>query len=189
MGDGESYSMDIINRYNRGEFFNADSIHQHTDSVYMTAGGRVVYGGGGIMPDVFIPSDTAYVTPYYSEVVNKSLLYKYAFEYVDAHRESLSQAGDYKELLRMLNSNKLLNDFIVYAERNGVPARYGDIAVSRPQLVRLLQAYIARDVQGDESFYSIFMGDDKVIEEACRIIKNGEAFPALPEVEEAVPQQ
>lgn len=181
MGDDESYNMDIINRYNRGEFFNVDSIHQLTDSVYTTAGGRVVYGGGGIMPDVFIPSDTTHVTPYYSSVINRSLLYKYAFEYVDAHREKLAQAGDYKELLRMLNENKLLNDFVAYAERNGVPARYADIKISRPALVRLLKAYIARDVMGDEAFYPIFMSDDDVIAEACRIIKEGRAFPDLPE--------
>ena len=140
-----------------------------------------MYGGGGIMPDVFIPSDTTHVTPYYSEVINKSLLYKYAFEYVDAHRETLSKAHDYKELLRMLNENKLLNDFIAYADRNGVSARYADIKTSRAELIRLLTAYIARDVIGDEAFYPIFMSNDDVIAEACKIIKEGRAFPELPE--------
>ena len=180
MGDDDEYNMDILNRYNRGEFFNADSIQQHTDLVYATAGGRTVYGGGGIMPDVFIPSDTTHITPYYTDVVNKSLLYKYAFEYVDDNRKQLSRADDYKELLKMLNSNKLLNDFIAYAAENGVPAQYNEINISRPVLVRLLQAYIARDILGDEAFYPIFMGDDKVIEEACRLIKEGKALPELP---------
>ena len=183
MGDDESYNMDILNRYNRGEFFSADSIKQHTDLVFTTAGGRTVYGGGGIMPDVFIPSDTTYVTPYYTDVINKSLLYKYAFEYVDSNRERLSQADNYKELLSMLDSNRLINDFIAYADKNGVPARYADIKVSRAVLLRLLQAYIARDVIGDEAFYPIFMSDDKVIEEACRLIEEGNAFPELPEEE------
>lgn len=183
MGDDESYNMDILNRYNRGEFFSADSIKQHTDLVFTTAGGRTVYGGGGIMPDVFIPSDTTHVTPYYTDVINKSLLYKYAFEYVDSNRERLSQADNYKELLSMLDSNRLINDFIAYADKNGVPARYAEINVSRAVLLRLLQAYIARDVIGDEAFYPIFMSDDKVIEEACRLIKEGNAFPELPEEE------
>ncbi|MBQ5775620.1 MAG: S41 family peptidase [Bacteroidaceae bacterium] len=183
MGDDESYNMDILNRYNRGEFFSADSIKQHTDLVFTTAGGRTVYGGGGIMPDVFIPSDTTHVTPYYTDVINKSLLYKYAFEYVDSNRERLSQADNYKELLSMLDSNRLINDFIAYADKNGVPARYADIKVSRAVLLRLLQAYIARDVIGDEAFYPIFMSDDKVIEEACRLIEEGNAFPELPEEE------
>ncbi len=183
MGDDESYNMDILNRYNRGEFFSADSIKQHTDLVFTTAGGRTVYGGGGIMPDVFIPSDTTHVTPYYTDVINKSLLYKYAFEYVDSNRERLSQADNYKELLSMLDSNRLINDFIAYADKNGVQARYADIKVSRAVLLRLLQAYIARDVIGDEAFYPIFMSDDKVIEEACRLIEEGNAFPELPEEE------
>ena len=183
MGDDESYNMDILNRYNRGEFFSADSIKQHTDLVFTTAGGRTVYGGGGIMPDVFIPSDTTHVTPYYTDVINKSLLYKYAFEYVDSNRERLSQADNYKELLSMLDSNRLINDFIAYADKNGVPARYADIKVSRAVLLRLLQAYIARDVIGDEAFYPIFMSDDKVIEVACRLIEEGNAFPELPEEE------
>ncbi len=183
MGDDESYNMDILNRYNRGEFFSADSIKQHTDLVFTTAGGRTVYGGGGIMPDVFIPSDTTHVTPYYTDVINKSLLYKYAFEYVDSNRERLSQADNYKELLSILDSNRLINDFIAYADKNGVPARYADIKVSRAVLLRLLQAYIARDVIGDEAFYPIFMSDDKVIEEACRLIEEGNAFPELPEEE------
>ena len=183
MGDDESYNMDILNRYNRGEFFSADSIKQHTDLVFTTAGGRTVYGGGGIMPDVFIPSDTTHVTPYYTDVINKSLLYIYAYEYVDSNRERLSQADNYKELLSMLDSNRLINDFIAYADKNGVPARYADIKVSRAVLLRLLQAYIARDVIGDEAFYPIFMSDDKVIEEACRLIQEGNAFPELPEEE------
>lgn len=88
LGDEEDYNLDIINRYNRGEFFNADSIHQHTELVYTTVGGRTVYGGGGIMPDVFVPGDTTGITDYYNAVINKGLLYKYAFNYVDEHREN-----------------------------------------------------------------------------------------------------
>ena len=184
MGDDEDYNMDILNRYNRGEFFSADSIHQHTDMVFTTAGGRTVYGGGGIMPDIFIPSDTSYVTPYYSDVINKSLLYKYAFEYVDTHRSRLSEADNHKELVAILDANLLLNDFIAYAERNGVAPRYADIKISKQVLVRLLQAYIARDVMGNEAFYPIFMRDDNVVMEACKIIKEERAFPELPEFPE-----
>ncbi len=180
MGDDENYEMDILNRYNRGEFFNADSIHLHTDDIYTTIGGRTVYGGGGIMPDIFVPSDTSYVTPYYTNIINQSLLYKYAFEYVDNNRTRLSQATNHTELQALLDGNYLLNDFIAYAARNGVQPRYNDINISREAIIRLLQAYIARDVIGDEAFYPIFMSDDNVLEKACSIIKAGEAYPQLP---------
>lgn len=181
MGENDDYEMDILNRYNRGEFFNADSIRQHTELIYQTAGGRTVYGGGGIMPDIFIPSDTTHVTPYYNKVINQSLLYKYAFEYVDKNRAKLSKANDYKELLAMLSSEKILKDFIRYAADNGVPAKYDEINISRSTLIKLLQAYIARDIMGDEAFYPIFMRDDNVIAKACQLIKEGKAFPSLPE--------
>lgn len=184
LGDGDSYSLDLLNRYNRGEFFNADSIHQHTDMVYTTVGGRTVYGGGGIMPDIFVPSDTSEITAYYTAVNNKSLLYKYAFQYVDTHREKLSKATNYKALLSMLNKNALLKDFIRYASENGVPAHYGQINVSRNLIVNLLQAYIARDVLGDEAFYPIFLSDDKVLEKACSLLEKGKGWPELPETKE-----
>ena len=186
MGEGDDYNMDLLNRYNRGEFFNADSIHQHTDLVFTTAGGRTVYGGGGIMPDIFIPSDTSYMTPYYNNVINKSLLYKYAFRYADDNRDRLSKADNYEELLRMLQPDKLLNDFIRYAQENDVAPRYNEINTSRKALIRLLQAYIARDIMGDDAFYPIFMRDDAVIEKACELIKTGEAYPTLPQTEEEI---
>ena len=180
LGEGDDYNMDIINRYNRGEFFNADSIKQHTDSVYTTIGGRSVYGGGGIMPDIFIPSDTSHVTPYYSDVINKSLLYKYAFEYVDENRDRLSKAQNGSELLTMLNGKQLLNDFIKYAAQNDVKPRYDEIALSQAELIKLLKAYIARDILGDEAFYPIFMSNDDAIKEACKLIKENKAFPVTP---------
>ncbi len=184
MGDGEDYNLDILNRYNRGEFFNQDSIHQHTELVYTTVGGRTVYGGGGIMPDVFVPSDTTGITPYYNDVINKSLLYKYAFNYVDNHRERLLQARDYKELQSLLNNKRLLNDFVKYAAENGVPANYREINTSRALLVKLLQAYIARDVLGDDAFYPIFLSDDEVLKKACTLLEQGNGFPKLPETAE-----
>lgn len=133
------------------------------------------------MPDIFIPSDTTYITPYYTDVINNSLLYKYAFEYVDNHRETLNKAKDHKELVAMLNNDKLLNDFITYANNNGVAPRYNDISISRKALIKLLQAYIARDVLGDAGFYPIFMSDDNVLEKACSLIKEGKVYPELPQ--------
>ena len=188
LGDEENYSLDIINRYNRGEFFNADSIHQHTELVYTTVGGRTVYGGGGIMPDVFVPGDTTGITDYYNTVINKGLLYKYAFDYVDEHREKLSQAHNYKELLKGLNGRRLLNDFVKYAADNGVKPHYGQIATSRELLTNLLQAYIARDILGDDAFYPIYMSDDVVLHKACELLEAGKGRPELPAPDETEEQ-
>lgn len=189
LGDSEEYSLDILNRYNRGEFFNADSIHQHTDLVYKTVGGRTVYGGGGIMPDVFVPGDTTGITDYYNDVVNKSLLYKYAFDYVDKHRPELSAARDYKDLLARLNGNRMLNDFIKYAADNGVKPNYPQINTSRKLLINLLQAYIARDILGDEAFYRIYLSDDVVLQKACELIEQGKARPELPQPDAETPTE
>lgn len=188
LGDEENYSLDIINRYNRGEFFNADSIHQHTELVYTTVGGRTVYGGGGIMPDVFVPGDTTGITDYYNTVINKGLLYKYAFDYVDEHREKLSQAHNYKELLKGLNGRRLLNDFVKYAADNGLKPHYGQIATSRELLTNLLQAYIARDILGDDAFYPIYMSDDVVLHKACELLEAGKGRPELPAPDETEEQ-
>lgn len=83
MGHGEDYEKDILNRFIHGEFDNPDSIKQNDKLVYKTRLGRTVYGGGGIMPDIFVPRDTTGITPYLNEVVNKGLLYQYAFQYSD----------------------------------------------------------------------------------------------------------
>ena len=87
----EDYAMDIVKRYEHGEFFTADSVRQNESEVFTTKGGRTVYGGGGgIMPDIFVPQDTTGYSEYYSEVVRKSLVNKFAFRFVDSHRSEIS---------------------------------------------------------------------------------------------------
>lgn len=170
------YRNDIVERYNHGEAFSADSIHQDTTNVFLTANGRKVYGGGGIMPDVFVPSDTAGVTGYYLNVANAGLFQKFTFDYADSHRKVLSKAKTTQELLQLLpDDDTLLRDFINYASKAGIPARWYYINISRNLIVDQLKAMIARDILGYSSSYEILNQRDPAVNEALKRIKSGEA--------------
>ena len=171
IGDDESYEEDLINRYRNNEFFSADSIHFADSLKRVTPGGKVVYGGGGIMPDVFVPADTTDVTRYFIEVVGRNILYRYTIEYADRHREALNAVQTLDELEALLDSDRMLvDDFIRYAARKGVAPRYGDIARSRKLIEAQLRAYIGRNTAlEDNGFYANIYPVDNVIMRAIGI--------------------
>lgn len=172
----EEYETDLIRRFNHGEAFSVDSIHQDTTNVYFTAYGRKVYGGGGIMPDVFVPSDTIGFTGYYLNLVNAGLIQKFSFEYADTHRKELSKAKTTAELLELLPPDEiLLRDLVYYASKAGIPARWYYINISRDLIVNQLKANIARDILGTSSVYEILNQRDKTVQEAVKRIKDGDA--------------
>ena len=173
IGDDESYEEDIWNRYKNNEFFSADSIHFADSLKRTTPGGKVVYGGGGIMPDVFIPADTTDVTKYFIEVSGRNILYRYTIEYADRHREALNAVKTIDELQALLDSDKtLVDDFVRYAARKGVAPRYGDIARSRRLIEAQLRAYIGRNTKlEDNGFYANIYPVDNVIVRAVGILK------------------
>ena len=177
IGDDESYEEELINRYRNNEFFSADSIHFADSLKRVTPGGKVVYGGGGIMPDVFVPADTTDVTPYFIEVVGRNILYRYTIEYADRHREALNAVQTLDELEALLDSDRtLVDDFIRYAARKGVAPRYGDIARSRKLIEAQLRAYIGRNTAlEDNGFYANIYPVDNVIMRAIGILKGEEA--------------
>lgn len=180
-GDNEAYESEILERYNHGENFTPDSAHIKTGELFTTVGGRTVYGGGGIMPDVFVPSDTAGVNKFYLELANASLLNRFAFEYVDLNRSELSKAETTDELLDMLPSDGvLLSAFASYVKQNGVRLRYYYLNNSRRLIVRQLKALIARDVLGIQAYYEIDNTDDPAVIEAVKQIKSGAASAILP---------
>ena len=143
----------------------------------MTPGGKVVYGGGGIMPDVFVPADTTDVTKYFVEVAGRNILYRYTIEYADRHREALNAVQTVDELKALLDSDKtLVDDFVRYAARKGVAPRYGDIARSRRLIEAQLRAYIGRNTQlEDNGFYANIYPVDNVTMRAIAILKGEEA--------------
>ena len=175
--NGESaYNQDIYDRYTHGELSNKDSIKIDTTNVFLTVNRRKVYGGGGIMPDIFVPTDTTGITSYYINVSNAGLLQKFSYEYVEINREELNGLEDYKQFLRILPSdNALLYDFVSYATKNGVPARWYYINQSKNLIVTQLKALIARDIFGTEAFYPIYNKNDKMIQKAVKAFNDNKA--------------
>ena len=172
-GDEEAYKMDIINRYNRNEFFTQDSIHFDSSLKYTTPGGRTVYGGGGIMPDIFIPLDTLGVTAYYTKVWNMNVLYRYTLDFTDRYRSDIDSIKSLKQLDSMFERYNLVDDFVAYAERHGVARNRGQIATSRQIISAQLRAYIGRNTPlGDAAFYYNIYPNDKVLQRAVEEIKN-----------------
>lgn len=178
---GTAYNLDIYDRYTHGELSSKDSIKIDTTNVYQTVHHRKVYGGGGIIPDIFVPSDTTGVTSYYINVSNAGLLQKYAYSYAEINREEFSNLKDYKQFLRILPSNNaIINDFVSYAAENGVPARWYYINLSRDLIVNQLKALIARDIFGNEAFYPIYNKNDKAIQKAIKAFDTNKAsYPIM----------
>ena len=138
------------------------------------AGEMVVYGGGGIMPDVFVPADTTDVTKYFVEVAGRNILYRYTIEYADRHREALNKVRTIPELQALLDSDKgLVEDFIRYAARKGVAPDYRDIARSRKLIEAQLRAYIGRNTAlEDNGFYANIYPVDNVVVRAIGILND-----------------
>ena len=165
-GEGEDYEHDLIDRYNRNEFFSADSIHFADSLRYTTPKGKVVYGGGGIMPDIFVPLDTLNVTKYFSEVAGRNILYRYTIDYSDRHRKALESAQSIAELKALLDGDKaMFNDFVRYAEKQGVKPNWKEIARSRSIMEAQLRAYISRnsDLEDNAFYYFIYPIDKTVL--------------------------
>lgn len=152
----ENYGEDIYNRYVHNEFFSADSIRFDDSLKYVTPGGKVVYGGGGIMPDVFVPLDTTDITHYYIEVAGRNILYRYTMEYADKHRNAINSVKTVDDLRRLLDADDdMLEDFVEYARRNGVQPDREQIEKSGKLITSLLRAYIGRNTPLEEAgFYS-----------------------------------
>ena len=161
-GDEKSYQMDLINRINHHELFSADSIHFDNSMKFTTPGGRTVYGGGGIMPDIFIPIDTLYTSAYYNKVWDSNVLYRYTMDFTDRHRKEIDAITTLEELDALLASENLVEEFVKYAERNGVERDAEGLAKSRRVIEAQIRAYIGRNTMSDEAgfYYNIFPIDD-----------------------------
>ena len=171
-GDEMAYHMDLIDRYNRNELFSADSIHFDESQKFKTVGGRTVYGGGGIMPDIFIPLDTLGTNNYYRKVWDGNVLYRYTMEYTDRHRAEMDKVASLAELDALLSRGDLFGDFVKYAERNGVETNEEELAVAKDVIFAQLRAYIGRNALHDESgFYYNILPIDNALQRAVKELK------------------
>ncbi len=174
--DSENYEYEIFDRYTHGEAYELDSIKLNTDEKYLTVGGRTVYGGGGILPDIFVPNDTTGVTRYYVDIVNSGLLQRYAMEFVDMNRKNLEDVIDINDLGSRLPSDyTLLRSFVTFAAKNKVPARWSHINQSHSLIVNQLKALIARDAIGLDAYFEIINSTDTTVKEAIKQIKDSNA--------------
>lgn len=178
-GDALDYEMDMVERYNHGEFFSQDSI-KHSGTEYKTTIGRTVYGGGGITPDIFVAEDTTLMTSYYKQAAMSGLILQYAFLYTDVNRPTLSAFETMPTLAEYLTRQPLVDNFVEYADRNGLQRRNLMIQKSRPLLERYLQSRIIYNIQDETAWVQYLNRDDKFVEEALRVFADHAAFPQKP---------
>lgn len=173
--DGK-YDLDIVDRFSHGEFYNADSVKLDKSKIFSTSNGRTVYGGGGIMPDLFVPEDTTGYTSYYINVVNNGLIQKFAYSVADRYRDLTGDVKSIERLLKVLpRDNTLLDNFVSFAVKNGVPARWYYINQSKKLLLEQIKATIARDVLGYPAFIEMLNQSDPAVRKAIETLDAGKS--------------
>jgi carboxyl-terminal processing protease len=163
----EDYYNESYHRFTNGELEEQDSIHFNDSVKYTTPGGKILYGGGGIMPDVFIPVDNDSQLKYYNKLLQSGLIFRFAFDYSDSHRYELQKYTGFDEFdKQFIISDVILNEFIAYTEKNGVERNNEGLEYAKTKICTLLKAYISRNIYDDKGFYPIFLSIDKAFIEA-----------------------
>ena len=172
-GDRDKYLLESFERYENGELFHPDSIHFADSLKYTTPKGKTVYGGGGIMPDIYVPLVDDSTEYYFNRIVNTGLLYQYAFDYTDQHRQQLQR---YKSVdafdKQFAVSDAMFDALVKLAEGKGIKGTAEQQQVARREADILLKAYIARDLFDDEGFYPIYAPMDEVLQRALEELRN-----------------
>ena len=179
-GKDRNYELDLYNRYEHGEFFSRDSIKQNEKERYNTSLGRTVYGGGGIMPDIFVPQDTTGVTSYLSTVIGRGLTIQFTFQYTDNNRKKLSEYETEEELLNYLRRQGLVEQFVRFADSKGVKRRNILIQKSYKLLEKNIYGNIIYNMLGLEAYLQYFNKSDSTVNKGIEILEKGEAFPKAP---------
>ena len=180
-GKGQDYDMDLITRYEHGEFFSQDSIHQDESSIFHTSIGRPVYGGGGIMPDIFVPQDTSDYTSYYKMAAMRGLMVKFAFDYTDHNRPRLKEYETVETLEKYLKNQGLLEQFARYADQRGLKRRNNMLYRSRALFEEALYGNIIYNMLGMEEYLKYLNATDPAVLRAIEVLERGESVPKVVE--------
>lgn len=179
-GKESEYELDLLTRYEHGEFFSADSIKQDETEVYHTRLGRPVYGGGGIMPDIFVPQDTTDMTSYFRMAANRGLIIRYTFDYTDQNRSTLQKYDTPEKMEAYLKGQNLLNKFAAWAEKKGLKRRNNLMMKSRRLFEMSLYGNTIYNMLGMEAYVEYLNESDKTVLKAVEILEKGESFPQAP---------
>ena len=180
-GNDANYEMDIQTRYEHGESFSQDSIKQDQSQIFETSLGRPVYGGGGIMPDIFVPQDTTGMTSYYRMAVNRGLTIQFAFQYTDNHRAEMQKYETEESLLQYLKHQNILEQFARFAENKGLKRRNILMYKSQKLFETNLYGNIIYNMLGMEAYIEYLNKSDKTVLKALEVLDKGESFPKAPE--------
>lgn len=177
-GQPKEYEMDLVARYERGEFFSQDSIHQ-TGEKYHTSIGRTVYGGGGIMPDYFVAEDTTALTPYYTECVTKGTIAQFCYEYTDNNRPKLSQMNNAAEMEKYLRKMSVMDQFIRYADSKGIVRRNIMILKSKNLFEKAVYGSIIYNMLEMNDYIQFMNYKDPTIDKAVELFNAKLTKPTL----------
>ncbi|MCI6337519.1 S41 family peptidase [Prevotella sp. P2-180] len=175
-GADKDYEDDLLNRYQSGEYFSQDSI-KHSGKKYHTKNGRIVYGGGGITPDIFVPEDTLGITSYYKEAAISGLILQFAFEYTDENRAKLTELGNYNAITKHLTKQNIVDKFATYADKNGLKRRNLMIKKSHKLLERYIVSRIVYNILDENAWTQYLNQDDPTVSKAMDIFRKNAAFP------------
>ncbi len=168
----DEYYGELKERYSSGEAYSQDSVRQDQSQVFYTKNGRKVFGGGGIMPDIYIPTDSVHASRYYVNLRTKGHIYDFALGYANAHRKELEQM-DTKELIAHLRGLDLLPELTNYAQKKGL-AQSTISAAERPYIDNELKATIARNIKDNDAYYPMINELDAVVKKAVEIAQPAE---------------
>ena len=171
-GNKEEYMLEEYSRYETGEMFSIDSIHFADSLKYITPKGKIVYGGGGIMPDVYVPLANDSSRYFFNKMANSGILFQYAFDYADSHRKEILNYGDAQNFNdKFVFTDAIFNELMRRAEEKKITGNNEDKAKARELSEPLFKAYVARDVFDDEAFYLLYEPMDEILQEAILKLK------------------
>jgi carboxyl-terminal processing protease len=178
----DDYDRDLLNRIHNGELMNKDSIHFPDSLKYRTlVRSRLVYGGGGIMPDLFIPMDTTYYSDFYRDLIRKGILNQFVLTFVDNNRSEL--LGMYPTIITFNAdyevSDGMFQELLQYSENQNLIPEKEELALSGNQIMHLMKAYIARDLWGTNEFYQILNQNDPKLLKSIKVLENWEKYQVL----------